>query len=97
MARIYAPNKEYNGVTASIPFIKGIGETDNPHLIKWFKQHGYKVEDEKKPEDKKNNVDTQELKDMTVEQLKAYAEENNIDIGNATSKEGIMKKIEAAE
>jgi hypothetical protein len=34
---------------------------------------------------------------MDVEQLKAYAAEHNIDLGNSTSIDGIIKKIEAAE
>ena len=46
MAKIIAPNKEYTGVSASIPFCKGEAHTDDPHLIKWFKAHGYKVEEE---------------------------------------------------
>lgn len=34
---------------------------------------------------------------MDVEQLKAYASEHNIDIGNATTANGIVKKIAEAE
>jgi hypothetical protein len=44
MARIIAPNKQYDGVSATVPFIKGVGQTDNPHLINWFKSNGYTVE-----------------------------------------------------
>lgn len=33
------------------------------------------------------------LSGMSVDELKAYAEENGIDIGNATSQSGIIKKI----
>ncbi len=33
---------------------------------------------------------------MSVDELKAYAEVNEISIGNATSKQGIMKKIQEA-
>lgn len=47
--RIYSPNKEYTGVSASVPFYNGVGETDDPHLIQWFKDHGYKVEPEAAP------------------------------------------------
>jgi len=36
------------------------------------------------------------LEEMTAEELKAYAEENGIDIGKATSQEGILKKIQEA-
>ena len=43
MARIHSPNKQYDGVSASVRFDKGVGETSNPHLIKWFKEHGYEV------------------------------------------------------
>ena len=41
--KIYAPNKNANGVYASIRFIDGVGETDKPHLIEWFRSHGYKL------------------------------------------------------
>ena len=38
------------------------------------------------------------LEEMTAEELQAYAETNGIDIGRATSADGILKKIqEAAE
>ena len=47
MAKIIAPNKEYTGVSASVSFVKGVGETDNKHLIQWFKEHGYEVKEEK--------------------------------------------------
>lgn len=38
-----------------------------------------------------------ELETMTVEELILYAEANGINIGNATSKEGVLKKIRAAQ
>lgn len=42
--KIYAPVKDANGVYASVRFVNGVGETDNPRLIQWFKSHGYTVE-----------------------------------------------------
>lgn len=33
---------------------------------------------------------------MTKEELLVYASENNIDVGNATTKDGILKKIQEA-
>jgi hypothetical protein len=48
MAKIYAPNKEYTGISASISFCNGEGKTDDPHLMEWFQNHGYMVETEKK-------------------------------------------------
>lgn len=42
--KIYAPNKQANGVYASVMFVDGVGETDNLRLIEWFKTHGYTLE-----------------------------------------------------
>jgi len=38
-----------------------------------------------------------ELEKLTAEELAAYAKDNGIDIGMATSIEGILKKIRAAQ
>lgn len=43
--KIYSPNREYTGVSASVPFCNGVGETEDPYLIKWFRDHGYTVEE----------------------------------------------------
>lgn len=42
--KIYAPVKDTNGVRASVRFVNGVGETNDPRLIKWFETHGYIVE-----------------------------------------------------
>ena len=42
--KIYAPVEDANGIYASVMFVNGVGETDNPSLIEWFKEHGYEVE-----------------------------------------------------
>jgi hypothetical protein len=89
MAKIFAPNKDYTGISASVGFAKGVGETTDPNLIEWFKTHGYTVEEEAVSDD--------EFKGKTVEELKAYATENGIDIGNSTSINGIIKKIQDSQ
>ena len=43
--KIYAPVKDVNGIWASVRFTNGVGETDNPRLIEWFKKNGYRVEE----------------------------------------------------
>lgn len=50
MAQIIAPNKDYNGESASVTFIKGVGETSDAYLIEWFKEHGYTVIDDEAEE-----------------------------------------------
>ena len=56
--KIKSPNKDYTGVSASVPFCNGVGETEDPYLIQWFKDHGYEVEEtpekEEKPAKEKN-------------------------------------------
>lgn len=89
MAKIIAPNKSYTGVSASVAFCNGVGETEDKHLIGWFKEHKYQIiEDAKDPDQQEKTLD-----EMTVEELVAYAEEKGIDIGKATSQTGIIEKI----
>ncbi|PYG90143.1 hypothetical protein LY28_00023 [Ruminiclostridium sufflavum DSM 19573] len=93
MAKIHAPNKQYTGISASVGFAKGIGETSDTDLIEWFKTHGYTVEEESKKDSELND----EFMGLSVDELKAYAIENDIDIGNSTSINGIIKKIQEAK
>ena len=44
--KIYAPNENYSGSSAGVTFVNGVGETNNLYLIEWFKDHGYKVDEE---------------------------------------------------
>lgn len=45
MAKVYAPNKKYTGVSASVPFANGEAEVTDPWLLQWFKSKGYTVEE----------------------------------------------------
>ena len=47
MAKVLAPNQQFTGASASVNFVNGVGETDNAHLLDWFRSHGYTVEDAK--------------------------------------------------
>ena len=44
--KIYAPVEDATGIWASVKFVDGVGETDNPDLINWFRSHGYRIETE---------------------------------------------------
>lgn len=48
MMKVFAPNKNYTGVSATVGFANGVGETDDEHLLKWFKRKGYRIEGETK-------------------------------------------------
>ena len=43
MAKIYAPVKDYTGISASVGFVNGAGETSDARLLIWFAEHGYTV------------------------------------------------------
>ena len=44
--KIYAPVKDANGIYASVLFVNGVGETNNPALIEWFRKQGYRTENQ---------------------------------------------------
>lgn len=46
MPIVKSQNSEYSGVTAGIKFSAGKGETSDPWLLEWFREHGYVVEHE---------------------------------------------------
>ena len=41
--KVYSPNKVYSGVSASVTFCGGVGETGDPYLFDWSRKHGYTV------------------------------------------------------
>ena len=49
MAKVIAPNQHYSGLSATVMFVNGVGETDNENLLQWFEDKGYTVEHEAKP------------------------------------------------
>ena len=51
MAKIIAPNKDYNEVSATVSFVDGVGETSDPWLISWFKSNGYEVQEDEQQAD----------------------------------------------
>lgn len=67
--RVYAPNKQYTGTSASVPFCNGVGETEDPRLLHWFISHGYEVEDLPELEDPaKDPGEPQEENPETLEE-----------------------------
>ncbi len=60
MAKVYAPLKSYTGISASVHFVNGVGETSDPDLLHWFKERGYTVEEEKPRSRKAVKADEQQ-------------------------------------
>lgn len=107
MAKIICPNKEYTGVSASVSFCNGKGETEDPRLIKWFKDHKYIVIDkEKTPIDgEKEEVIVEEtatekemytkkaLEGMAALDIDELAAKEGVDISNCKNKNDKIEKI----
>lgn len=41
--KIFTKTKGWSGKAADVIFVAGVGETDNPVLVDWFKRKGYEV------------------------------------------------------
>ena len=41
--KIYAPVKDFNGWRNTVRFVNGVGESNDPKIIEWFRIQGYKV------------------------------------------------------
>lgn len=75
MAQIIAPNKDYTGESASVTFVKGVGETSDAYLIEWFKTHGYAVIEDEATEVSPEAPETPETDVEAEEQAEEQAEE----------------------
>jgi hypothetical protein len=97
--KIYAPIKHATGVWCSVHFRNGVGETDNPHLIEWFKSHGYKIEESPIMNEVKLNEfvenDEVDLESMTPIELREWAKANGLGskIKNIRNKEKLLEVI----
>lgn len=69
-------------------FVKGVFETNDEALASKLKDLGHTVEGE---------ADAKPLDEMKVDELKAYAAEHNIDLGEVKNKADILKTIQEAE
>jgi hypothetical protein len=98
MAKIYAPNKGYAGKVAGVSFVNGEGKTGDKWLIQWFKNKGYKVveeeiEEEKVPEDEREETIETDLESLKVEELREMAKEKNIEGYSKMKKEKLINAL----
>ena len=80
-------NPTFCGIDAGgVQFANGQAIINECPLVEWFREHeGYSVTEE------------DPLAAMKVEELKAYAAEKGIELGEATKKADIIAAIKAAE
>lgn len=78
-------NSEHGGIWNGNKAVREL-ETDNAEVAAAMKSRGYTVEEF-----------SLELDKMTAAQLKKYAKDNGIDLGDATKRDPILEIIKAAE
>lgn len=93
--KIYAPVKNATGVWCSVHFQNGVGETDNPHLIDWFKKHGYAVDSEPSAVVIEPSTKEVDLESMTPIEIREWAKANGFGskIKNIRNKEKLLEII----
>ena len=67
MAKIYSNNKQFNGISASLNFVNGVGITYDPYLASWFQESGYIVEEEKREPSVYDSMVYKELTEIAKE------------------------------
>lgn len=98
MAKITAPNREFTGKRGEVAFVDGVGESDDPTMLAYFKRHGYEIEGEgTSEEDGPAFPEGEPTEDWKGDQLKAYAAAHEIDLGSAAKKADMVAAIQAAQ
>ena len=69
-------------------FVNGVYQTNDESLASKLKEMGHHVE---------GKAEARAIGELKVEELKAYAAEHDIDLGNAKSKADILKAIQETE
>jgi hypothetical protein len=82
MSRIYCKNKRYNGISAGIAFVKGVGVSNDSRLLSWFIENGYII--------------MKDLDEMNYKELVEYAREQGIN-GIGTKKNELLKTLKEME
>lgn len=94
MAKIYSPNENYNSDTGnlSVPqatkFYYGVGYTNDPVQIQWFKEKGYTV-------DETTTEELNILDRLPKEAVTEIAALLNVNIAGLTTKKDIITAIRA--
>lgn len=90
MARITAPTQGFNGSIGDVRFTDSVAITDDIAVIGYCQGAGYVVEyDDAEPQGPQGAPE----KSWTVAQLKAWASEHAVDLGEATKKDDILAVI----
>lgn len=94
MAEIHTLVEGFTGISAGVQFTDGVGETDDVAALAYFRTAGYEVVEAKA---KVDIPDGEPSDSWTVAQLKAYAAEHDVDLGDAKNKPDILAVLAAEQ
>lgn len=89
MAKIIAPNKDYNEESATVSFVNGVGETSDPWLISWFKSNGYEVQEAEQQADEEAESQEDEA------EFPKHVGGGNYELSDGSKVKGKDKAVEA--
>lgn len=95
---VETPVKDFCGVgAAGVQFAYGKAEICEGWVLDWYREHGYKVTEKQNntpgTQDDEQGNGSVNLSRLKKEELIAYCEENNIDLGEAKTKDEILEVI----
>lgn len=67
--KIFTKVPDFTGIRASVMFVNGQGNTDDPRLIEWFKNNGYTVADGESTKPKEEPILGVKVSDDEAENL----------------------------
>lgn len=98
MAKIIAPNEQFNGLRATVNFTNGVGETADPDLIAWFKSRGYTVEEftEEEAVAAFDPIIEGAQAELTVAQIKEQLDALEIEYNKSAKKAELLELLESS-
>ncbi len=94
--KVTTPVEGFTGTVAGVQFTDGKGETDSESALAYFRRHGYGVGTSEAKDPAGNPDPADNLADLTVAQLRKYAKDKGIDLGDAEKKADILAAVERA-
>ncbi len=101
MAIVRTPVKGLSGIWCNTLFRNGVGETDNPNALRYFREHGYTIEEtgrrtvERTDSEPVSSVQKPDFESMSVEELRLWMKENGLGgmVRNIQNKEKLLEII----
>lgn len=76
--KVTTPVKGHTGTVAGVTFVDGVGETDDPNALAYFRRHGYVLDGKQKGSDTPTESDAAESEDDDTDDQSDDAEGDDV-------------------